>query len=208
VYGTGSTAPDYMVQGGVTYRIFPDHLGSPRLVVNMATGAIAQRIDYDEFGNVVNDTSPGLQPFGFAGGLYDQNTKLVRFGARDYNPSIGRWTSKDQILFDGGDTNLYGYVLNDPVNKTDPTGFDDVSQIAAQYYEQLLQQLGYAKDTVVQLLRSGVRGTITNGKNIPTYTLYGTLNAPAILLTGTDKIIKALEMRDRGLGPCGAPEVL
>jgi len=46
----------------------------------------------------------------------------VRFGARDYDPETGRWTSKDPILFDGGDTNLYGYVANDPINGFDPTG--------------------------------------------------------------------------------------
>jgi len=34
----------------------------------------------------------------------------------------GRWTAKDPILFGGGDTNLYGYVLNDPVNMVDPSG--------------------------------------------------------------------------------------
>jgi RHS repeat-associated protein len=124
IYGTGSTSPDYMVSGGVTYRIFSDQLGSPILVVNTSTGAVAEQIAYDEFGNVLSDSNPGFQPFGFAGGLYDQDTKLVRFGARDYNPSIGRWTAKDPILFNGGDTNLFGYVLNDPVNLTDPRGTD------------------------------------------------------------------------------------
>ena len=122
IYGSGTMSPNYMIQGAVTYRIFSDQLGSPRLVVNTSTGAIAEQIDYDEFGNLINDTNPGFQPFGFAGGLYDQDTKLVRFGARDYGPSVGRWTAKDPILFDGGDTNLYGYVLNDPVNSIDSNG--------------------------------------------------------------------------------------
>ncbi|MGI0016041.1 MAG: RHS repeat-associated core domain-containing protein, partial [Nitrososphaera sp.] len=66
--------------------------------------------------------NPGFQPFGFAGGLYDRDTKLVRFGARDYDPETGRWTAKDPIRFEGGDANLYGYVLNDPVNLVDPKG--------------------------------------------------------------------------------------
>jgi RHS repeat-associated protein len=83
---------------------------------------VAQRIDYDEFGNITSDTSPGFQPFGFAGGLYDRDTKLVHFGARDYDAETGRWTAKDPILFDGGDSNVYGYLLNDPVNFTDPNG--------------------------------------------------------------------------------------
>jgi len=116
-----------MVAGCVTYRIFSDHLGSPRLVVNTSTGAIAEKIDYDEFGNVVNDTNPGFQPFGFAGGVYDEDTKRVRFGARDYDPAIGRWTAKDPIQFAGGETNLYSYAVNDPVNRLDSTGMDSIS---------------------------------------------------------------------------------
>jgi RHS repeat-associated protein len=79
-------------------------------------------MDYDELGRVVLDTSPGLQPFGFAGGLYDADTGLVRFGARDYDAETGRWTAKDPLLFEGGDTNLYAYALGDPINRVDPTG--------------------------------------------------------------------------------------
>jgi hypothetical protein len=95
----------YMTAGGTTYQLITDHLGSVRLVVNASTGTVAERMDYDEFGNVVYDSNPGFQPFGFVeasaidnvmvaeipllfsgtGGLYDSETKLVRFGARDYD---------------------------------------------------------------------------------------------------------------------------
>ena len=61
-------------------------------------------------------------PFGFAGGLYDQDTNLVHFGARDYDPEVGRWITKDPIGFGDGDTNLYGYVAGDPINHIDPMG--------------------------------------------------------------------------------------
>jgi len=98
-----------------------DHLGSIRLVVNVNTGAIAQRIDYDEFGSVITNTNPGFQPFAFAGGLYDAQTKLVRFGARDYDASVGRWQSKEPLGFAGGN-NFYSYVINDPINKIDVNG--------------------------------------------------------------------------------------
>ncbi|MCU7863611.1 MAG: RHS repeat-associated core domain-containing protein, partial [Candidatus Thiodiazotropha sp. (ex Lucinoma borealis)] len=100
----------------VSYRIVSDHLGSPRLVVNVQTGEVAQRMDYDAWGNITQDTNPGFQPFGFAGGIYDYHTGLVRFGSRDYEPHTGRWSAKDPIRFFGGDANLYGYVLQDPVN--------------------------------------------------------------------------------------------
>jgi len=122
IYGSRSNVPDYMVKGIETYRIISDHLGSPRLVVNTATSAIAQRIEYDEFGRVLNDTNPGFQPFGFAGGIYDPDTKLTRFGARDYDAETGRWTAKDPLLFESGTANFYTYVSNDPVNGFDPSG--------------------------------------------------------------------------------------
>lgn len=122
VYASRANVPDYMIKGGVTYRIIADQLGSPRLVVNSATGAVAQRMDYDSFGNVTQDTAPGFQPFGFAGGLYDRDTKLLRFGARDYDPLTGRWTAKDPIGFAGGDANLYAYVAGDSVNFIDIQG--------------------------------------------------------------------------------------
>ncbi len=122
VFGSKPNVPDYLVDtNGNKYRVLSDHLGSPRLVVNAATGVVAEEIDYDEFGNVTNDTNPGFTVFGFAGGLYDQDTGFVRFGARDYDGSVGRWTSKDPIGFAGG-RNLYGYVVNDPVNRFDPYG--------------------------------------------------------------------------------------
>ncbi|MFZ2922373.1 MAG: RHS repeat-associated core domain-containing protein, partial [Desulfosalsimonadaceae bacterium] len=50
------------------------------------------------------------------------DTGLVRFGFRDYDPETGRWTAKDPIGFGGGDTDLYGYCLNDPMNWVDPWG--------------------------------------------------------------------------------------
>ncbi|MDH5644102.1 MAG: RHS repeat-associated core domain-containing protein [Gemmatimonadota bacterium] len=122
VYASKGHVPDYMIKGGVIYRIISDHLGSVRLVVKASDGSIAQRIDYDEFGNVVTDSNPGFQPFAFVGGIYDQHTQLTRFGARDYDAITGRWAVKDPILFDGGDHNLYRYVLNNPIDNSDING--------------------------------------------------------------------------------------
>ncbi|QDK45629.1 hypothetical protein DOM22_10950 [Bdellovibrio sp. ZAP7] len=122
VYGSKENIPDYMIASGVKYRIISDQLGSPRLVVKQSDGTITQRMNHDEFGRVTEDTNPGYLPFGFAGGLYDNQTGLVRFGARDYDPEVGRWTAKDPIDFEGEDNNLYGYVENEPVNWIDING--------------------------------------------------------------------------------------
>jgi RHS repeat-associated protein len=161
VYGSRTNVPDYMIKAGVTYRLITDHLGSVRLVVNNSTGAIAQRLDYDEFGVVTMDTSPGFQPFGFAGGLYDSQTGLLRFGARDYDAEIGRWTAKDPILFAGNGTNLYAYVRNNPINAIDQSGLQaendgqsyaqarEVYYLQRQIYE-LNQQLGSLQAELAQ----------------------------------------------------------
>ena len=52
----------------------------------------------------------------------DGATGLVRFGVRDYDAQVGRWTSRDPIGFSGGEVNLFAYVGNDPVNALDPSG--------------------------------------------------------------------------------------
>ncbi len=122
VYGGAAGVPDYLVKNGTTYRIVADHLGSVRLVVNTETGSVVQRLDYDEFGRVLTNTNPSFQPFGFAGGLYDEQTQFVRFGRRDYDPQPGRWTTKDPLGFSGGDANLYAYAFEDPVNTVDNSG--------------------------------------------------------------------------------------
>jgi len=127
VYAVGAT-PHRMTRSGVTYHIISDHLGSPRLVLD-ATAAIVKQVDYDAYGNALNDTNPGFDlTFGFAGGMTDPDHELIRFGARDYSPAVGRWTAKDPILFKGGKQNLYGYVNNDPIDWGDPFGLKKLPQ--------------------------------------------------------------------------------
>lgn len=111
-----------MIRGGVKYFFAKDQIGSIKAVINSSSGATEQIIHYDEFGRVLSDSNPGFQPFGFAGGHYDHQTGLVRFGARDYDAETGRWTAKDPIIFAGKDLNLYRYVWNDPINYIDPAG--------------------------------------------------------------------------------------
>lgn len=122
VYGDRLNVPTYMIREGRNYLIVSDHIGSPRLVVDAADGRVVQRIDYDPRGRVLRDTNPGFQPFGFAGGLYDPDTGLLRFGSRDYDPRVGRWTSPDLLGPAGGDINPYVYAGGDPVNFIDPRG--------------------------------------------------------------------------------------
>ncbi len=131
-----SRMPVSMTRGATNYCLTYDQVGSLRTVSD-TTGSLVKRIDYDSFGNILSDSNPSLSmPFGFAGGIFDPHTTLVRFGFRDYDPDTGRWTAKDPILFGGEDTNLYGYVQNDPVNFADPDGEHPVlaALLAGAYY--------------------------------------------------------------------------
>jgi RHS repeat-associated protein len=109
-------------RAGARYYVASDHLGSPRLV-SSSLGQVVKAVEYDAFGAVRSDTNPGFSlPIGFAGGLADPETGLVHFGYRDYEPASGRWTTRDPVLFGGGQFNLYAYVGNSPVTFRDPLG--------------------------------------------------------------------------------------
>ena len=120
-YGTSPFSPDLVVDAatGTVERVVRDHLGSPRALVDVATGT-SSSYTFDGYGNVRGSAPPG--GLGYTGGLYDPLTGLVRLGARDYDPVVGRWTAPDPALWGGGQANLYEYVAGDPLGYVDPTG--------------------------------------------------------------------------------------
>ncbi|MDO7653203.1 MAG: hypothetical protein MUQ57_00750, partial [Porticoccus sp.] len=120
-YTLGQT-PTSFTQGIDRFYIITDQIGTPRFITD-ETGTLVKKIDYDAYGNVIADTNLAMDiPFGFAGGLKDNHTGLIRFGYRDFDPETGRWSARDPIGFAGGDTNLYGYVGGSPIQFIDPRG--------------------------------------------------------------------------------------
>ncbi len=86
--------------------------------------ALTDKYVYDEFGRVTSSTVGTAQPVGFAAGMADP-TGLVKFGARYYDPNLGRWTQQDSAygtITDFRTLNRYVYVANDPINLIDPKG--------------------------------------------------------------------------------------
>jgi len=115
-----------MMKDGATYYLVGDQVGTVKAVVD-TTGTVVKRLTYDSFGNILpnGDSNPSFTiPITFAGGLCDSYTGLIHFGFRDYDPETGRWTAKDPIGFAGGNINLYGYCLSNPVSFADPVGLD------------------------------------------------------------------------------------
>jgi RHS repeat-associated protein len=113
----------YAIQRGTErFYVATDQVGSPR-VVSDEDGTVVKEIGYDAYGRVMSDSAPAfVLPIGFAAGLADPGTGLVRFGMRDYDPQAGRWTTPDPLMFAGGERNLYAYAGNSPVAQVDRVG--------------------------------------------------------------------------------------
>jgi RHS repeat-associated protein len=109
-------------RGGVRYRVGTDQIGTPRVVVD-ADGTIVKRVDRDTWGRVLSDSAPAFSlPIGFAGGIEDPDTGLVRFGLRDYDPETGRFTARDPAFQKGSPANLFAYADSSPAGHHDPLG--------------------------------------------------------------------------------------
>ena len=176
--------PIAMTKGGSTYYLTYDQVGSLRVVAD-ASGNVVKRIDYDSFGNIIDDSNPSFEmPFGFAGGLHDPDTGLVRYGYRDYDADTGRWTIKDPILFAGGDTDLYGYCLNGAVNSIDPFGLDRYSDTVTIATSVLDLGVAYANPPTTPAGAVAFTFSIIADKTNATIAFTSDSNSKAIISTG------------------------
>jgi len=140
------TTYDYDIVGNLRGVALPDTTeiiygldGPDRRVQRSVDDAITHRFLYngflpiaqlDELGNIVSRfvyAGPTIPVLMVRDGVNyrlvtDRVTGLVRFGFRDYDPEIGRWTAQDPVGFNGNDANLYRYVNNNPINFKDASG--------------------------------------------------------------------------------------
>jgi RHS repeat-associated protein len=107
---------------GQRFYVTTDQLGTPKVVTDV-TGTVVKIVGHDAWGVVLSDSNPTFElPVGFAGGIADGATGLVRFGWRDYEAATGRWVARDPILFKGGHGNLYVYTVHEQVGKNSRPG--------------------------------------------------------------------------------------
>jgi len=113
--------------GGTNYYYTRDHLGSIRELTG--TNELVQaRYDYDPYGQQTQLSGTITADFGFTGLYYHQPSGLLLAAYREYSPALGRWLGRDPIGERGG-INLYGYVLDDPINLIDPLGLCPVPRL-------------------------------------------------------------------------------
>ena len=93
----GWLVSEFIKERGTPYELTCscDQVGTPKVFVDKY-GKLVKRMRYDSFGRQLGDSFAELfMPIGFAGGLVDRDTRLVRFGYRDYEPQVGRFTAPD-----------------------------------------------------------------------------------------------------------------
>jgi len=119
-HGPGIDEPIGMSRGGVNYFYHQDGLGTVTDLTD-STGATAQSYAYDAYGNIIQQTGSGENPYTYTGRELDAETGLYYFRARYYDPRSGRFLQKDPIGFRGG-INFYAFVGDNPIRFKDPFG--------------------------------------------------------------------------------------
>ena len=100
-----------------------DGNGNVSVLINAADGTTLADYEYGPFGEVLRATGPmgKLNPFRFSTKYQDDETDFLYYGYRYYNPSTGRWLSRDPLSEKGG-LNLYVFARNCPVSESDYLG--------------------------------------------------------------------------------------
>jgi RHS repeat-associated protein len=119
---TGLGIDEYFIRSDAagTRTLLADAIGSTVALLDQG-GAVKTAYTYEPFGTTTAAGEANANAFQYTGRENDR-TGLFYYRARYYKPQFQRFISEDPIGLAGGDTNLYRYVLNDPMNLVDPYG--------------------------------------------------------------------------------------
>jgi RHS repeat-associated protein len=116
-----TTNPLFQKTNGSYYWYHNDHLGTPQKLVD-SQGNVVWEAVYEAFGEARVEVALVENNLRFPGQYYDAETLLHYNYFRSYDSSLGRYTQFDPLGLAGGSLNAYGYVYQNPIIYTDPTG--------------------------------------------------------------------------------------
>lgn len=159
------TMTDYT--SGVAVNYYYIHNGHGDIIgLKDKTGTTVVTYEYDAFGNIVTSTGTAKtgngrlvreeNPFRYASYFYDEETKLYYLRMRFYDPSIGRYLTRDIVP----SANLYVYTENNPVRFVDPFGLSFFSKIKSLYQK--------VKKKVIEFFKPVYNSVATTIKSIKT----------------------------------------
>ena len=118
------TEAGYVTLNNNKYHYFiQDHQGNNRVVVSQ-NGSVEERNDYYPFGGLMSNTFASTQPYKYNGKELDRKGGLdwYDYGARMYDPVIGRWHVVEPLVEKYYDCSPYAYCLNNPLKYIDSDG--------------------------------------------------------------------------------------
>ena len=133
------------------YALVADHHGTPMAEIKLATGNQTVFSRLDPYGNERTENSNWRSHTGYVGGTDDNTTGLTHLGAREYDPSTGRFLSADPVLdlTDPLQANGYNYANNNPVTHADPTGLTSTASDPSADPEALLNAQIAAQEKIL-----------------------------------------------------------
>ena len=151
-----------------------DHLGSSNIITNQA-GNLIQNCEYLPYGEFATKTGISATNYYFTGKELDDETGLMFYGARYYDPEIGRFITADptiQFPYNLQSLNRYSYCLNNPLRYIDPTGYnifddigdwfgdvwDDIKEGAEELWDEIKQPLMTAAAVVLSIVLMAIPG--------------------------------------------------
>ncbi|MBT9449494.1 RHS repeat-associated core domain-containing protein [Akkermansia glycaniphila] len=132
-----------------------------------AKGLRRASYQYDPYGNITSMEGDMAEenPFRFSSEHHDEDLGLVYYNYRHYNPTDGRWISRDPIAEQGG-WNLYGFVNNNAMGVTDQLGLstDANSVVITVERHSVIKNVGVYSIITVQLPKISLSKSDKDGK--------------------------------------------
>ena len=141
------------------------------------SGNVTKTYEYDSFGNEVKPEKKDENPYRYCGEYYDKETEEVYLRARYYQPSVGRFITRDTYTGESNEPlslHLYTYCANDGVNMVDPSGHwgKEPKGYGVDYVKYKYTHMNITEEALQKVQKER---NVRLSKRMKTYLLFGTI---------------------------------